>query len=148
MSFLPRIPVSPTTGGKHDDDDAESRKQRMQDPVRLGVVKVKRCGLCGLEFEEMNLPGVVSYQAIAQQREAWGAPFPQDSARMHSASSQYSSVKLCAFCYQFFYDTPENGAARSPGSRGDRAATGTGSAQGRLSSGMTSDPFRASLNSE
>lgn len=29
---------------------------------------MKQCGLCGLEFEEHNLPGVVSFQAIANLR--------------------------------------------------------------------------------
>ena len=33
-----------------------------------GLVRVKHCGLCGLEFEEHNLPGIVSFQAIANLR--------------------------------------------------------------------------------
>ena len=72
-----------------------------------GLIKVKCCGLCGLEFEEHNLPGVVSYQAIAHVRKQWGAALPEDSAKLRSATARYSSVKLCAFCYQFFYDSDD-----------------------------------------
>ncbi len=49
-----------------------------------GLVKVKCCGLCGLEFEEHNLPGVVSYQAIANLRAKWGSALPADSAKLRS----------------------------------------------------------------
>jgi hypothetical protein len=102
-----------------------------------------------MEFMEANLPGVVSFQAIAKLRKKWNAPLPEDSAKLRSGalmhgrlcllprsslaagsanlhapgsgsdcandgtgvhpladSSKYSSVKLCAFCYQFFYDSP------------------------------------------
>ena len=40
-----------------------------------GLVKVKQCGLCGLEFEEHNLPGVVSFQAIANLRKRYVLSF-------------------------------------------------------------------------
>lgn len=53
----------------------------------LGLVKVKCCGLCGLEFEEHNLPGVVSYQAIANLRAKWGSALPADSAKLRSGKS-------------------------------------------------------------
>mmetsp|Transcript_99441 Transcript_99441/g.160352 ORF Transcript_99441/g.160352 Transcript_99441/m.160352 type:complete len:117 (+) Transcript_99441:3-353(+) len=106
VSFLPRLPKSPTRPGAQDDDPDEARA-RMQDPVATGLVKVKSCGLCKLEFEEHNLPGVVSYQAIVNLRKKWGSAFPEDSAKLRSASARYSSVKLCAFCYQFFYDSDE-----------------------------------------
>jgi hypothetical protein len=41
--------------------------------THTGLVKVKQCGLCGLEFEEHNLPGVVSFQAIANLRKRYNA---------------------------------------------------------------------------
>mmetsp|Transcript_36001 Transcript_36001/g.94585 ORF Transcript_36001/g.94585 Transcript_36001/m.94585 type:complete len:126 (+) Transcript_36001:175-552(+) len=111
-SFLPRIPRS------KDEDHGGSK---VYDPVGVGLVKVKQCGLCGLEFEEHNLPGIVSFQAIANLRKRYlhflrqfrtkltkscrlGCEIPASDARLRSASSKYSSVKLCAFCYQFFYD--------------------------------------------
>mmetsp|Transcript_36004 Transcript_36004/g.94604 ORF Transcript_36004/g.94604 Transcript_36004/m.94604 type:complete len:109 (+) Transcript_36004:175-501(+) len=94
-SFLPRIPRS------KDEDHGGSK---VYDPVGVGLVKVKQCGLCGLEFEEHNLPGIVSFQAIANLRKRLGCEIPASDARLRSASSKYSSVKLCAFCYQFFYD--------------------------------------------
>jgi len=103
--FPPRQPKSPAKPGAPRDDDDEPGS-RMQDPVALGLVKVKCCGLCGMEFMEANLPGVVSFQAIAKLRKQWNAPLPEDSAKLRSDSSKYSSVKLCAFCYQFFYDSP------------------------------------------
>mmetsp|Transcript_5059 Transcript_5059/g.8136 ORF Transcript_5059/g.8136 Transcript_5059/m.8136 type:complete len:113 (+) Transcript_5059:239-577(+) len=99
VSFLPRLPKSPSRKADPDDDD------KRNDPVSVGLVKVKQCGLCGLEFEEHNLPGVVSFQAIANLRKKWGAGLPMTDARLRSASARYSSVKLCAFCYQFFYDS-------------------------------------------
>ena len=49
-----------------------------------GLVKVKCCGLCGMEFMEANLPGVVSFQAIAKLRKKWNAPLPEDSAKLRS----------------------------------------------------------------
>jgi len=49
-----------------------------------GLVKVKCCGLCGLEFEELNLPGVVSFQAIANLRKKWGSALPEDTAKLRS----------------------------------------------------------------
>mmetsp|Transcript_21929 Transcript_21929/g.44432 ORF Transcript_21929/g.44432 Transcript_21929/m.44432 type:complete len:120 (-) Transcript_21929:87-446(-) len=106
VPFLPRLPKSPNVGGKRDDDDEPGAK--MSDPVCCGLVKVKQCGLCGLEFEEHNLPGVVSFQAIANLRKKWGSGLPATDARLRSASARYSSVKLCAFCYQFFYDSEDS----------------------------------------
>lgn len=75
--------------------------------VPAGLVKVKQCGLCAMEFEDHNLPGVVSFQAIANLRSKWGAGLPATAAKLRSASARYSSVKLCAFCYQFFYDNDD-----------------------------------------
>mmetsp|Transcript_30101 Transcript_30101/g.68126 ORF Transcript_30101/g.68126 Transcript_30101/m.68126 type:complete len:114 (-) Transcript_30101:76-417(-) len=104
VNFLPRIPKTPRKGKSSEDDS----KDKINDPVSTGLVRVKQCGLCGLEFEEHNLPGIVSFQAIANLRKKWGAGLPSTDARLRSASARYSSVKLCAFCYQFFYDTEES----------------------------------------
>ena len=103
VSFLPRVPKSPNRGDR--DDISETAAN--EDPVCLGLVKVKQCGLCAMEFEEHNLPGVVSFQAIANLRNKWGAGLPSSAAKLRSASARYSSVKLCAFCYQFFYDAAD-----------------------------------------
>ncbi|KAJ1471810.1 hypothetical protein T484DRAFT_1915748 [Baffinella frigidus] len=104
VDFLPRVPKGPVRPERRGNEDAEEKRERMEDPVAAGLVKVKQCGLCALEFEEHNLPGVVSFQAIAYLRKQWGSGLPESDARLRSASARYSSVKLCAFCYQHFVD--------------------------------------------
>ena len=93
VDFLPRVPKSPVRPGQRVSEDQDERRERMEDPVaagslhtsfvsvdgemrqrgdkeylRTGLVKVKQCGLCTMEYEEHNLPGVVSFQAIANLR--------------------------------------------------------------------------------
>jgi hypothetical protein len=60
----------------------------MHNMLFAGLVKVKQCGLCAMEFEEHNLPGVVSFQAIANLRKKWGAGLPPTDARLRSASAR------------------------------------------------------------
>eukprot|EP00736_Rhodelphis_marinus_P000354 Rmarinus@m.14006 len=62
--------------------------------------KKRRCGLCELEFAVENLPGVISYRAIANLRIKWGEP--SADPRKTTASALYDQVRLCVFCSQFF----------------------------------------------
>jgi hypothetical protein len=58
-----------------------------------GLVKVKQCGLCAMEFEEHNLPGVVSFQAIANLRSKWGSGLPASAAKLRSASARCAALR-------------------------------------------------------
>lgn len=88
----------------------EKRHQKLSDlektqlAERYGLKKKKACGLCGLNYSDINLVLKVPYKAIQDLRSQWAEIYGDDPrATTHKKPAfTYDEVGVCVFCAQFF----------------------------------------------
>jgi hypothetical protein len=81
--------------------DEELDKTQLEDLVKKGLRKQKRCALCNQVFFVPELPGAISYKSVLELRKKWNEA-ELKLYRIPSPSQLYQRVELCIFCMQFF----------------------------------------------
>lgn len=63
--------------------------------------KTLECSMCERVYPKSQMPGQISFKAIANWKAVRGAPFPESDYRL-TRGRQLEATKLCCFCTQFF----------------------------------------------
>ncbi len=81
--------------------DEDIGTTEMEELVKKGLRKQKKCALCTQTFFVPELPGAISFKSVLELRKKWNEA-ELKLYRIPSPSQLYQRVELCIFCMQFF----------------------------------------------